>query len=119
MFGFEKLEAWQSAIEFADIVYAETRGFPASERLRLTKEMRHAAVSVSSHIAEGGSRGSRNEFARSVEIAEGSIRQVISHCRFARKRGYFSQDQFEILRVVAEDQCRMLSGLRRLILNGG
>lgn len=57
MFNFEKLEAWQHAIELADSVYRVTRGFPAEERFGLTTQMRRAAVSVSPNLAKGSSQG--------------------------------------------------------------
>ena len=53
MFNFEKLETWRLAIEFADRVYNLTRGFPPEERFGLTNQMRCAAVSISSNLAEG------------------------------------------------------------------
>src|SRR2546426_551063 len=52
MFNFEKLDVWQEAIQFADLVYQLTRAFPTEERFGLTNQMRRAAVSVSSNIAE-------------------------------------------------------------------
>jgi hypothetical protein len=67
MFGFEKLEVWQRSIEFADAVYSATRSFPADERFGLTNQMRRAAVSISSNIAEGSARISRKDFARFIE----------------------------------------------------
>jgi four helix bundle protein len=53
MFNFEKLRAWQEAIAFADLVYRITKSFPDSERFGLTNQMRRAAVSVASNLAEG------------------------------------------------------------------
>src|SRR5947207_289826 len=69
MFNFEKLDVWQKAIDFADLVYNHTRDFPADERFGLTNQMRRAAVSISSNIAEGTSRMSQTDFARFTEIA--------------------------------------------------
>lgn len=63
MFRFEKLSVGQKAIEFADLVYSHTRSFPATERFGLTSQMRRAAVSMSSNIAEGSSRVSDADFA--------------------------------------------------------
>jgi hypothetical protein len=68
MFNFEKLEVWREAINFADSVYTITRTFPETERFGLTNQMRRAAVSISSNLAEGSSRSSRPDFARFVEI---------------------------------------------------
>ena len=53
MFSFERLDVWQKSIEFADAVYRITRTFPEDERFGLTSQMRRAAVSISSNIAEG------------------------------------------------------------------
>lgn len=117
MFGFEKLEVWQRAIEFADLVYSETRNFPADERFGLTNQMRRAAVSISSNIAEGSSRNSKRDFARFVEIAAGSIFEVVSQSHIGRNQGFLSPDQFESLYLAAEEQSRMLSGLRRSLLD--
>ena len=69
MFNFEKLEVWQKAIDFADLVYNYTRNYPTDERFGLTNQMRRAAVSISSNIAEGTSRMSQTDFARFIEIA--------------------------------------------------
>jgi four helix bundle protein len=56
MFNFEKLEVWQKSVTFADLIYVTTRNFPPDERFRLTTQIRRAASSVSSHIAEGAAR---------------------------------------------------------------
>ena len=60
MFNFEKLEVWRKSLDFADLVYRLTRTFPDEERFGLTNQMRRASVSVSSNIAEGSSRSSRD-----------------------------------------------------------
>ena len=78
MFNFEKLDVWQEAIQFADLVHELTGNFLDEERFGLTNQMRRAAVSVSSNIAEGSSRVSRIDFARFVEIATGSLFEVVS-----------------------------------------
>lgn len=72
MFRFEKFEVWKQSVDFADLIYTLTRGFPRDEQFGLTSQMRRAAVSVSSNIAEGSSRLSDKEFARFVEIAYAS-----------------------------------------------
>jgi|SRR6266496_2646218 len=77
MFNFEKLDVWQEAIQFADLVYELTGDFPGEERFGLTSQMRRAAVSISSNLAEGSSRVSRTDFDRFVEIATGSLFEVV------------------------------------------
>ncbi len=62
MFNFEKLETWHEAIAFADLIYRVSENFPRAERFGLTDQMRRAAVSVSSNVAEGCSRSSRADY---------------------------------------------------------
>jgi|SRR5438067_11022976 len=112
MFNFEKLEVRHKAIAFADLVYAMTRGFPAEERFGLTNQMRRTAVSVSSNLAEGSSRISKTDFARFVEIATGSLFEVVSQGFISRNQGLLNEDQFRKLYDAAEEQGRMLSRLR-------
>lgn len=66
MFNFEKLNVWNEALAFADQVYAASRRFPDEERFGLANQIRRAAVSFSSNIAEGSSRNSSTNSARFV-----------------------------------------------------
>lgn len=113
MFNFEKLEVWHRAIEFADLVYTLTRAFPGDERFGLTNQMRRAAVSVSSNIAEGTSRISKADFARFLEIATGSVFEVVSQAFVSKRQGFLSETEFNTLYSAADEQSRMLSGLRK------
>ena len=113
MFNFEKLDVWQKAIDFADLVYNQTRNFPAEERFGLTNQLRRAAVSISSNIAEGSSRTSKTDFARFIEIATGSVFEVTSQSFVARRQEFFDEKQFHQIYESAEELSRMLSGLRR------
>ena len=117
MFNFEKLETWQEAINFADLVYSLTRTFPDQERFGLTNQMRRAAVSISSNLAEGSSRSSRVDFARFVEIASGSLFEVVSQSFIGRNQGFLSNDGFNQLYAAAEKQGKMLSGLRASLVS--
>ena len=113
MFNFEKLDVWQRANEFADIVYKVTRAFPDDERFGLTNQMRRAAVSVSSNIAEGSARSSRNDNARFLEIATGSLFEVVAQSFISRRQGFLTEPDFKTLYATADELGRMLSGLRR------
>jgi four helix bundle protein len=116
MFNFEKLEVWNRAIDFADRVYSATDTFPKDERFGLTNQMRRASVSVSSNIAEGSSRFSPPDYARFIEIASGSLFEVVSQSFISRRRGFLSEAAFQQLYKDAETESRMLSALRRSIL---
>src|SRR6266481_668642 len=87
MFKFEKLDVSQKAIDFADLVYSKTKSFPVDERFGLTNQIRRAAVSISSNIAEGSARISDADFARFVEIATGSLFEVVSEATVAKRQG--------------------------------
>src|ERR1700685_4259352 len=113
MFNFEKLDVWHKAIDFADQVYALTVTFPEKERFGLTNQMRRAAVSISSNIAEGSSRASKNDYARFIEIAVGSVFEVVSQATISKRQGFLSEADFAKLYVAAEEQSKMLSGLRK------
>jgi len=113
MFTFEKLDVWQKAIDFADLVYNHTRNFPTDERFGLTNQMRRAAVSISSNIAEGTSRVSQTDFARFIEIATGSVFEVVSQAFIGRREGFLNDENFHALYSAADEIGRMLSGLRK------
>jgi len=113
MFNFEKLDVWRKAIDFADLVYRLTRSFPDDERFGLTSQMRRAAVSVSSNIAEGSARHSRDDYARFLEIATGSLFETVSQSFIARNQGFLAETDLRTIYAAAEEQSRMLSGLRK------
>jgi len=75
--------------------------------------MRRAAISISSNIAEGCSRGSKDDYVRFIEIATGSVFEVVSQAFIGRRLGWINERKFKVLYDAAEEQSRMLSGLRR------
>ena len=117
MFRFEKLGVWQKAVELADRVYALTRNFPDAERFGLTSQMRRAAVSVSSNVAEGSGRSSDKDFAHFVEIAYGSLMEVVSQSQIALSQAFLGQAGRNDIYTGAEELARMLSGLRSSLLH--
>ena len=117
MFNFEKLDVWQKAVILADVIYSQTRNFPADERFGLTNQMRRAAISISSNIAEGSSRMSQADFSRFIEIATGSVFEVTSQAFIAKKQGFLSKEKFRSIYQATEELSRMLSGLRKSLSN--
>ena len=116
MFNFERLESWHRAVDFADLVYRSTREFPRDEMFGLAMQMRRAAVSISSNLAEGSSRSSRADFARFTEIATGSLFEVVSQSVIAKRQGYLSESDYLRSYQDAERLGKMLSGLRGSLL---
>ena len=111
MFKFEKLSVWQKSVAFADLVYVATRSFPADERFGLTNQLRRAAVSISSNIAEGSARPDP-DFARFLGFAAGSLYEVVTQAYIAKNQSFLPDDQFVRIHADAEEISRMLSGLR-------
>ena len=79
----------------------------------MTNQMRRAAVSISSNLAEGSSRVSRTDFSRFVEIATGSLFEVVSQTSIALRGKMIGQKSYDKVYAAAEKQSKMLSGLRR------
>ncbi len=113
VFNFEKLLAWQKAIALAEFVYSITRRFPDVERYGLVSQMRRAAVSIPSNIAEGCSRHSSVDQRRFYEFATGSLFEVMSQAAIGHRQQLISEDDYVALRAMAFEQSRMLSGLRK------
>ncbi len=111
-FNFERLDVWKRAVELASLVYGFTKDFPADERYGLTSQMRRAAVSIPSNIAEGSSRSSRQDFARFVELAVGSLYELVSQGFIAQRQSFLDDQAFQRLYTEADELIRMLSGLR-------
>ncbi len=104
MGGHENLVVWKGAMEFTRDVYRVTERFPQRELYCLAKQLRRAAVSVPSNIAEGYGRNSRNELHQFVGIARGSLAEVETQIELARMLGYLIDHDTEMVRQTKEDQ---------------
>ena len=118
MFKFEKLDVWQKAVDYADLIYQVTQAFPSEERFGLTSQLRRSAVSVSSNIAEGSSRSSDNDLARFIEISYGSLLESVSELQIAKRQRFLHSGTFERAYEKAENLAKMLSGFRRTLKKG-
>lgn len=112
-FPFFQLDVWREAVEYANHIYSITSTFPKEEVYGLASQLRRAAVSVSSNLAEGSGRTSKAEFARYVEIAYGSLMESVSQLCISQSQGWISGDEFEACSSEAQRIARMLSGLKR------
>lgn len=112
MFNFEKLEVWHKSIAYAGQVYRLTKTFPREEQFGLTNQIRRAANSIGSNIAEGSARPPA-DFSRFLGYATGSAYEVVTQATIARNEEFLSPAAYAQLYADAEEICRMLSGLRR------
>lgn len=111
-FRFERMDVWHKALLFASGIYGATRAFPMDERYGLTSQLRRAAVSISSNIAEGSSRSTDPDFARFLEIAYGSLMECVSQLYLAKAQQVVTDDEFPRLYAEADELGRMLSSFR-------
>ena len=108
---FEDLVAWQKARELAASVYATSRKGGFAKDFSLADQIRRAAVSVGSNIAEGFDRGNNKEFMTFLGIAKGSAAEVRSQLYTAFDVGYLSDYEFERLKSMAVETAKVINGL--------
>lgn len=105
------LIVWQKSIELASRVYAATRTLPSEERFGLSRQLRRAAVSIASNIAEGSARRSRAEFVHFLHVARGSLSEVEAQVMIAANQDMIAQHD-SLLGDIAEVG-RLLNALIR------
>jgi four helix bundle protein len=115
MQDFKRLSVWTSAHALALAVYKATRSLPKNEQFGLTGQMRRAAVSISSNIAEGRGRGSDVDYARFLQCAMGSACELESQIVLARDLEYVSPEVASTLASQVEEVKRMLVALMRYL----
>jgi len=108
---YKDLIAWQKAMDLASALYDVTETFPKRETYSLTDQMRRAAVSVPSNIAEGQAHHSDREFRRFLRRSRGSLVELETQVLIARRRNYLSELQAAELLKRADEVSRILSGL--------
>lgn len=113
MAGYRELKVWQLGVELSLGVYRLTAEFPKSELYGLTSQLRRAAVSIPSNIAEGHARKTRREMQRFANIAKGSLAELETQLIIAGKLGFVADDVLRDMLDKAEQESRMLSGLLR------
>ena len=109
--SFRDLVAWQRAIDLVTAIYELTRSFPAEEMYGLTSQLRRAAVSVASNIAEGQARFSRKEFKHFLRNARGSLAEVETQIVISNKLGYAAETRLRPVQSQIEEEGRRLNGL--------
>lgn len=105
----EGLQVWQEGMALAKDVYAVTASFPKEEMYGLTSQMRRAAVSVPSNIAEGAARGSKKEFLQFLVIARGSLMELETQILLSKDLGFI--DCHELLMERSNKTYALLNGL--------
>jgi len=115
--SYGELIAWQKAMDLVQSVYEAVRAFPKEEIYGLTSQLKRAAVSVPSNIAEGQGRKSTREFLHHLSIAYGSLMEVETQILIAVRLDYLSQQDAERIIERTSEVGRLINGLSNALAN--
>lgn len=114
--SYRDLLVWQKGIELVKEVYRITTIFPSDERFGIVSQMRRAAISVPSNIAEGQARNTTGEFVQFLSHAEGSVAELDTQLTLSLELGYCSESNVAHIVELVLDLKRMLNALRRKLV---
>ena len=109
--SYKDLVAWQKAMDLVTVIYRATADFPREEQFGLTSQLRRAAVSIPSNIAEGQGRLSEKEFRYFLGQARGSLMEVETQLQIGRNLGYLESERTDKLLTSCAEVGRILNGL--------
>ena len=109
--SYKDLIVWQKAVTFVTDTYKTTGRFPASEQFGLTSQLRRAAVSVPSNIAEGYGRRSNGDFVRFLQIAMGSLFEVQTQLEIAHNLNFLPSAMYDTVLMQSVEIEKMLASL--------
>ena len=114
LYSFEKLDVWQLSRKLTGIIYKITDKFPVEEKFGLTNQLRRAAVSIASNIAEGSSRNSLKDQIRFIEIAYGSLMEVYTQLCIAVDLSYVSKEDTDEVNLLIKELSNKLNALSKV-----
>ena len=110
------LQVWQRSMELVERIYALSNGFPREEKYGLTSQLRRAAVSIPTNIAEGNGRSTRRDYAHFLSIAFGSAREVDTLLDLAARLRVAESGKVEECAELLDEVCRMLYSMRTMLI---
>ena len=113
---YRALVVWQKSIVLVKMVYQLTDSFPKDERFGLTSQMRRAAVSIPSNIAEGQARRTTGDYVRFVSNAEGSLAELDTQLTISIELGYLERSSIQDCYSIMVEVRKMLNALRRALM---
>jgi four helix bundle protein len=111
--SFRDLIVWKKSMELAKRVYEVTGQFPSEEKFGLVAQMRRAAVSIPSNIAEGQARHTTREFIQAISHAEGSLAELETQLALSTELDFSKKPEADDVARLADEIRRMLNSLRR------
>jgi four helix bundle protein len=115
--SYRDLVAWNKAMELVTEIYRVTKKFPKEELFGLMSQLRRAAVSIPSNIAEGKGRLSKGEFRQFLGNARGSLAEVETQILIAQNLSYLDEPETNILLAMVEEVGKVLNGLLSAVKN--
>jgi len=109
--NYQELIVWQKAMDLVEEVYKSSKNFPREELYGLTSQLRRAAVSIPSNIAEGQGRTTTPDFLRHLSISYGSLRELETQVLIATRLGYLAKERRDDVINMAGEVGRLLNGL--------
>lgn len=114
--SFRDLRVWQGGMELVEEIYRFTTQFPADEKFGLVSQMRRAAVSIPSNIAEGYVRESTQEYLRHLSIAQASLAELQTQLEIAERLGFLPNEEVTRVLQASTSLAKQLYALRNAIL---
>ncbi|MEK7159875.1 MAG: four helix bundle protein [Patescibacteria group bacterium] len=115
MFRFEKLEVWKESIDYAKNIYKLADALPRSELFGLNSQLKRAALSIPSNIAEGSGSSTTKDFSHYLDIAIKSTIETVSQLLFGREMGYFKDNDIKKLYEEAETLVKRIQSLKKYL----
>jgi four helix bundle protein len=115
---YRELIVWQKSVDLVTMIYSKTKNFPNEELYGLTNQIRRAAISIPSNIAEGFGRNSKNDFKRFLQISVGSIFELQTQIEIAKNLQFLSNDNYKTIYDSTREIEAMLSSLIRKLISG-
>jgi four helix bundle protein len=115
MKSHKDLKVWKDGVRLVKLVYLVTKGYPREEMFGLAGQMRRAAVSIVSNIAEGAARQGRKEFVQFLYTALGSASELDTQIEVSREIDYGNSQELSALQNDLESVSRMIQGLIRSV----
>ncbi|MDD5224880.1 MAG: four helix bundle protein [bacterium] len=113
----KKLDTWKISMDLVTEIYKLTNNFPEKEIYCLTPQIRRAAISIPSNIAEGAARNTKKEFINFLHIAQGSLSELDTQIEIAKRLEYLKENDWKSLDEMVIRIDKMLSGLIKQLKN--
>lgn len=110
--NYHELQIWQKSMELAEVIYKTTCEFPAWEKFGLVSQLRRAAVSIPSNIAEGNMRNSDKDFLRFINMALGSLAEMETQLELAKRVDYLVEENVGPVQTRVSELAKMLRGMQ-------